>query len=82
MHNIKAPLTHIFNLSFRIGCFPQLLKIAKVRPAFKKGAVYGIKNYRPIYLVKFFKMSGLIFYSQRPVMHSHAVKNIKDTLTV
>jgi hypothetical protein len=47
--NLKGPLTHIFNSSFQTGCFPQLLKIAKVRPSLKKGDIHDIKNYIDAY---------------------------------
>ena len=33
---LATPLTHIINLSFAEGCFPQLLKLAEVCPIFKK----------------------------------------------
>ena len=31
-----------------IGCYPDKLKIARVRPLYKKGDKQGIENYRPI----------------------------------
>ena len=37
IHLIK-PLTFIINLSLNTGEFPELLKIAKVRPLLKKGS--------------------------------------------
>jgi hypothetical protein len=33
---IKKPLTFIFNISLCSGTFPNLMKIAKVRPIYKK----------------------------------------------
>ena len=35
-HSILDPLSHIINLSFSSGVFPDLLKIAKVVPIYKK----------------------------------------------
>jgi hypothetical protein len=34
---IKTALTHIINLSLSTGQFPDLMKIAKVKPLYKKG---------------------------------------------
>ena len=48
IHFIAAPLTHIFNLSLQLGKFPNLLKIAKVTPIYKKDDPHEISNYRPI----------------------------------
>ncbi len=36
IHFITEPLTHIFNLSFTKGVFPDQIKIAKVKPIYKK----------------------------------------------
>ena len=48
IHLIVKPLTHIFNLSFTTGVFPNKLKIAKVIPIFKKDEPNLYENYRPI----------------------------------
>ena len=45
---ISTPLCYIFNLSFTTGQFPDLMKVARVLPLYKKGNVNGIGNYRPI----------------------------------
>ena len=50
IHLIK-PLTFIINLSLNTGEFPELLKIAKVRPLLKKGSKYEVENYRPISMI-------------------------------
>jgi hypothetical protein len=34
---LKKTLVHIYNASFQSGIFPDKMKIAKVRPLFKKG---------------------------------------------
>jgi len=48
---IKGPLTHIYNVSLRSGVFPDELKLAKVKPLYKKGDRYDIQNYRPISII-------------------------------
>ena len=57
-------LTKIFNLSFKVGKFPDLMKIAEVIPIFKAGSSMEIGNYRPISLLPIF---GKIF---EKIMHS------------
>ena len=56
---ISAPilvphLVKIFNLSFRTGIFPNLMKLAKVIPIFKAGSKFLVNNYRPISLLSVF----------------------------
>ena len=45
------PLTRIFNKSFELGSFPDLLKLAKVIPIHKAGSKMVASNYRPISLL-------------------------------
>ena len=45
---ITNPLTCILNLSLEFGVFPDVLKIGKVIPLYKKGAHDIFSNYRPI----------------------------------
>ena len=47
-NNIKTPLCGLINQSLSTGCFPDLLKVAKVIPLFKKGDPQNPSNYRPI----------------------------------
>ena len=48
---IGKPLTIIINQSLRTGIFPDALKIAKVKPLYKKGDNFCLNNYRPISLL-------------------------------
>ena len=48
---ICNPLKKIFNLSFSTGQHPDILKISKIIPIFKKGSRLLVSNYRPISLL-------------------------------
>ena len=56
INDISKPLSRIFNLhlSFRTGQYPDLLKIAKDIPLFKKGSRLSMSNYRLISLLPIF----------------------------
>ena len=45
---VVYPLCKVINLSFTAGIFPQILKLARITPVFKKGSKNEISNYRPI----------------------------------
>jgi len=49
--DISIPLSKLINLSFETGVFPEILKISKVVPIFKKGSPLEPSNYRPISLL-------------------------------
>ena len=48
---ICTPLKEIFNLSFSTGQHPNLFKISKTIPIYKKGSRLLVSNYRPISLL-------------------------------
>ena len=49
--NIVTPVTHICNLSFKNGVFPEKMKVAKIIPIYKSGKRSDCTNYRPISLL-------------------------------
>ena len=51
---LSFPISYLVNLSFTTGEFPNLCKIAKVIPLFKKGDPLDCSNYRPISLLSTF----------------------------
>jgi hypothetical protein len=74
----KKALTFIFNLSLSNGTFPNLMKIAKVRPIFKKGQKHNIANYRPISILPVFsKILETLMYN-RVVNFLNKFKLISD----
>jgi len=54
MQLIKGPLVNIYNLSLNSVVFPDIWKTAKVKPQYKKGDKYDLKNYRPISIIPAF----------------------------
>jgi hypothetical protein len=51
---ITNALTYIINQSFSSGYFPDQLKIAKVKPLYKKGSDGDVGNYMPVSLNSIF----------------------------
>lgn len=48
---LAKPLSYIFNLSLQTNIFPDVWKIARICPVFKKGDRSIISNYRPIIIL-------------------------------
>ena len=62
-------LVIIFNKSSREGCFPEILKIAKVMPIYKGDDAANPNNYRPISLLGVFdKLLKKLMYNR--LVHS------------
>ena len=51
---IAVPLCDIVNESFSSGIFPDMMKLAKVIPLYKKNSPEVLSNYRPISLLSIF----------------------------
>lgn len=51
IEKLSIPLSHIINLSLNTGIYPKKLKLAIVKPVYKKGDKHNMKNYRPIALI-------------------------------
>jgi hypothetical protein len=62
---ISHPLSYICNHSLYTGIFPDHLKIATVKPLFKKGDKTSMTNYRPIHYYLFFsKVFKKVMYNR------------------
>ena len=48
---LAKPLTKICNFSIRLGIFPDLCKLAKLKSTLKKGSRMDPSNYRPVSLL-------------------------------
>ena len=68
---IAGPLTHICNLSFLTGVFPNRMKLAKVIPIFKAGNKNVFGNYRPISLLTQFSKILEKLFCERLVTFLH-----------
>ena len=63
--DISAVFAKLFNLSFKTGTFPEILKLALIIPIFKKGSRLICNNYRPISLLSnISKLIEKIMYSR------------------
>ena len=70
---LLEPLKFLFNLSLSKGVVPDVLKVAKVIPVFKKGDVHLSSNYRPISLLSIFnKLLEKVVYKR---LYSFLEKN-------
>ena len=64
-NELSKPPTIIINQCLLTGIFPDLLKIAKVKPPFKRGDTALLNNYRPISLLPTIsKVFERVIYSQ------------------
>jgi len=70
---IKKPLADICNTSSASGTFPEILKLAIVKPVHEKGDTGELQNYRPISLLSSF--SKIIGKSMHSRLMSFVTKN-------
>ena len=65
IQHIVTPIIDICNTSLATGSFPEILKVAKIRPVHKKGDKTDIGNYRPISLLSVFsKILEKVMYNR------------------
>ena len=89
--SIIQPLTHLINVSFCTGQFPELLKVSKVLPLFKKLDKECAENYRPISIPSIFSKIFEYAFLNRLVQFlndykiispsQHGFQNKKSTMT-
>ena len=67
-----TPLFHICDISLKFGCFPDKMKIAKIKPLFKADETELVSNYRPISILPVFsKLLERIIYNK---IYNHVTK--------
>ena len=68
-------LVIVFNKSFREGCFPEILKIAKVTPIYKGDDASNPNNYRLISLLSVFDklLEKLMYTRLDSFLHKHKI---------
>ena len=76
-NEIVKPLTMIFNLSISTGIVPEMLKIAKVVPIYKKDDAEKFSNYRPVSLLPCFSkiLERLVFNRCVEYIDIHEILN-------
>lgn len=87
---LAAPLSHICNLSFEHGVFPDKLKTAKILPVFKSDDPSLFSNYRPIYILpclfkvleKLFYLRLLGFLTKLNIPNHHQMSTVLDLITL
>nr|CAI5828045.1 unnamed protein product [Callosobruchus analis] len=91
LHIIIDPITHLVNLSFTNGTFPDSLKVGKLIPTHKKGDIQCVENYRPIVMPSAFsktfeyaflhRLSGYIQKNNVISQNQHGFRENKSTDT-
>ena len=54
IHNILPQLVYLYNLSFKSGVFPYILKLAIITPVHMAGTYKDASNYKPISILSLF----------------------------
>lgn len=73
-HHICDVLSHIINLSFSTGIFPDIYKSAVVIPIHKRGSLNDANNYRPISLISTISKILEVIVKKRMLMFLGKVK--------
>nr|CAI5862439.1 unnamed protein product [Callosobruchus analis] len=91
LHIIIDPITHLVNLSFTNGTFPDSLKVGKLIPTHKKGDIQCVENYRPIVMPSAFsktfeyaflhRLSGYIQKNNVISQNQHGFRENRSTDT-
>ena len=74
---VVTPITHLANLSFLQGVFPQDLKIALICPIYKAKDPMIFSNYRPISLLSLFSkiLDRLVYNRLLEFLNRHDILN-------
>jgi len=73
------PLVRIYNVSFQTGIFPDMMKLAKIKPIFKKGDKLDIQNYRPISILSAFsKILEKLMYNLSFLKKHNTLANVQQ----
>ena len=71
---LSKPVSELFNLSIKLGSFPNSCKIVKLKLLFKKGSKTNPSNYRPISLLtmNFNSSNNELLYNYQLMPHAFA----------
>ena len=74
---LSGPLSDIFNASLLQGSFPDLMKVGKITPIYKKGDHSDVQNYRPITILPVFSkiLERLMYYRLYSYLESNKLLN-------
>lgn len=62
---IAEPVSHLINLAFETGVFPDQLKVGRITPVYKKNNHACLKNYRPVTVLNILsKVFERVFYER------------------
>ncbi|KAK3911933.1 putative RNA-directed DNA polymerase from transposon BS [Frankliniella fusca] len=72
---LVKPLQHLIQSSFNDGIFPEVLKISKILPLFKKGNKEELGNYRPVANISVFAKiyEGVMDTKVRNFLYKHNI---------
>ena len=69
--NLSKPISNLYNLSITSEKFPDICKVAKLKPLYKKGSLTESCNYRPISLLPLIlKVIEKVIHNQTTFLNS------------